>query len=380
MGSEGFCKQHDLFKNGIVTKLSPDSEKAFAESLLHSLWDFQEKPNGVVLAPTFLCNLDCSYCYQKDYDKPRQKTMSFEEIQIFLTFLQNNNINRVTLFGGEPLLMSNYDRLEPVLKFIKTSDVSCYAVTNGTELDAYSEYMGADCISRVQITLDGDEEHHDAFRKKKNGKGSWRQIYSNIKKAIECGVFVSVRMNVNSKNLTSCQDTKIQLEKKYKHTGLIECYLGRISGEKGDLSYHDKADSLYHPAMQHLFKFYPNHFFPKSSYCSKTARFKSLIFAPTGIWDCWHHAGDRSYKIGDYAEILKDDGILHNLRTKKLLQFSAPCITCKYLFICAGDCLVFRSSPGSCDKERKQMVFYENILHWLKNHNTDSMADDRCLN
>ena len=86
--------------------------------------------------------------------------------------------------------------------------------------------------------------------------------------------------------------------------------------------------------------------------------------------------GNRAYKIGDYTEVLKDNGILHNHEVNQLMQFSDPCITCKYLFICAGDCQVFNDSPGSCDRKSKSMVFYDNIMQKLIDYKLGPLTTD----
>jgi uncharacterized protein len=297
--------------------------------------------------------------------------MSEKEISIFLTFVGQNDIQHVTLFGGEPLLEANLKRLIPVLDYFKENNVKCSAVTNGTEIDAYQKYMGHDCISAVQITLDGDEKHHNAFRKRKNGRGSWDEIYRNIQTAIRCGVFVTVRMNVNSQNIECCMQTKNLLEQKYNKTGLFKCYLGKISGECGDLSYSQRIFPLEHPALRKFPNFGTNDFFPKGSFCSRTARIRSLVFAPTGIWDCWHHVGNEIYKIGSYDEVLDNDTISLTETRDHLKQFTKQCLQCKYLFICSGDCSVYNASQVTCDQEEKQRMFYGNIFAKLNNCNED---------
>ena len=376
--SESFCEKYNLFELGVVTTLNIEQEQAFAEKLLDELWSSQKHSGGVVLLPTLLCNLDCKYCYQKDVKKTKRRTISEKEISIFLDFIKQNNIKHVTLFGGEPLLKVNLKRLVPVLDYIKKNDVKCSAVTNGTEIDTYQKYLGNDCISAVQITLDGDEKHHNAFRKRKNGKGSWGEIYRNIKMAIKCGVFVSVRMNVNSKNIESCTETKFLLEQNYGNTGLFKCYLGKISGECGDLSYSQRIFALYHPALRKFPNIHTNDFFPKGSFCSRTARIKSLVFAPTGIWDCWHHVGNEAYIIGSYAEVFDANGISLNESRDQLTQFSKQCLECKYLFVCSGDCSVYHTSQIPCDKEKMNSMFCDNIFQKLNNYDIDTLITDSC--
>ncbi len=66
-------------------------------------------------------------------------------------------------------------------------------------------------IVKVQITLDGLKESHDARRHLVGGQGTFDRIYENLKLFEEYPIRVDVRMNVDNEN---CKDY-IALQKKF---------------------------------------------------------------------------------------------------------------------------------------------------------------------
>src|SRR5512142_386048 len=56
--------------------------------------------------PSFACNFDCSYCYQKSYEAPKAIEQA-ATLDAFFAYIDREFAGRkkyVTLFGGEPLL------------------------------------------------------------------------------------------------------------------------------------------------------------------------------------------------------------------------------------------------------------------------------------
>ena len=108
----------------------------------------------------------------------------------------------IGFFGGEPLLARCRDTVEHIINRAKaTGDNSFWAVTNATELDAYADLLGPGGISVLQITLDSPAAEHDRRRIYPDGTGSFAKIVRNLHLALERGVQVQVRVNVDRGNL-----------------------------------------------------------------------------------------------------------------------------------------------------------------------------------
>ena len=74
------------------------------------------------------------------------------------------------------------------------------AITNGHDLDIYSDILGK-LIYSVQITLDGIDEYHDKKRFLQGGKPTFSKIIESIDLCLERGVQVTIRSNIDNINI-----------------------------------------------------------------------------------------------------------------------------------------------------------------------------------
>lgn len=63
-----------------------------------------------------------------------------------------------------------------------------------------------------QITLDGSKEEHDKVRRSASGSGSYDRILANIKKLLENGFHVGLRLNYSGKNVASMGQVQKDIE------------------------------------------------------------------------------------------------------------------------------------------------------------------------
>lgn len=156
----------------------------------------------VSIIPTYDCNFRCPYCYEGSNKK--HKTMDGLMIsQIYRALDQYHmKLNQnICLFGGEPLLAENFYIIQKIVKEGSKRGYRFFAASNGFELDAYEELLNPAYIYRIQTTLDGTEEYHDAVRYLKGKKPTFQTIVKQINHLLEKRVEVIVRTNVSKKNL-----------------------------------------------------------------------------------------------------------------------------------------------------------------------------------
>ena len=139
------------------------------------------------------CNLACPYCYM--YEGPdqswreRPKFMSEQTArQTFWRIAEHvceKGLEEValTFHGGEPLL-AGVDRIRRYLESAKElvpARIDFSVQTNGTLLS--EEYLDLFCEFDVKIglSIDGDREANNRFRKFKNGRSSFDRVISAIK-------------------------------------------------------------------------------------------------------------------------------------------------------------------------------------------------------
>lgn len=115
-----------------------------------------------LLQITEKCNLKCKHCFLSANNQGSQ--MSYEDIvNLVIPYLKNNNVVKVTLTGGEPLVHEN---IYEIIKILVDNAISVTVCSNGSLLDM-------ELLNKLQkfsnvkfnISLDGfSNETHGAFR------------------------------------------------------------------------------------------------------------------------------------------------------------------------------------------------------------------------
>jgi len=142
----------------------------------------------VYLSLTTECNLSCRYCYAERIETSAPRFMTKETAQQSVEFLISRSSAShpltIVLWGGEPLL--NMNVLEFVLRFtsgqmqrLKRS-VLFATTTNGTLLTPEASSLLARYRVAVNVSLDGDEQCHDAYRVFRSGMGSFSSISRHL--------------------------------------------------------------------------------------------------------------------------------------------------------------------------------------------------------
>lgn len=214
-----------------------DSPKSLVDDLTDSDWQTLSESGllddgfsdwyGVTQVITTACNLRCHYCFQNTVTKGKasriqripSRTMTPDILRKSLDFVASRmdliGAQRValTLFGGEPTL--NLEQCAHTLyEYSKRfQTVEAMMVTNGFSLEGGAilrlEEAGLD---RIQVTLDGTQEHHDRARVSRAITNTFDQILANIDQALTMtGINVAVRVNLTPENASSIHELLSQL-------------------------------------------------------------------------------------------------------------------------------------------------------------------------
>lgn len=199
--------EKELLDNRILVEEDFD-EVAFL-SYCHNMTKYSKASLHLVIATTMDCNFACPYCYENR----RKGKMSVEIQESIVRFIEDNiktGVRKldVTWYGGEPLLypdiISSLAERIRIIADTSNCELTMYMVTNGylftPELLELIDRIG---VLKVQITLDGLKEHHDARRHLRNGNGTFDKIIENLRLFDEYSIRVDVRMNVDNEN---CKD------------------------------------------------------------------------------------------------------------------------------------------------------------------------------
>lgn len=164
----------------------------------------------LLIKPFLGCNLACKYCYEGDY-RTKAKPKLNHNLKIVLKRMEEFKNNRMTLHGGEPLVLPKKDVDKFLKKIVKLTGQSGIQ-TNGTLIDDDYIKMFKKYKTHVGISYDGPEELSD-FRP------GTAHIDKVIKKLTEQGISVSTIMVISKANagtdkrLKKLKDYILSLEK-----------------------------------------------------------------------------------------------------------------------------------------------------------------------
>ncbi|MCL2290291.1 MAG: radical SAM peptide maturase [Bacteroidetes bacterium] len=178
----------------------------FFENVSHKLLKYTAKyvkqfvanTRNVSFEVTDNCNLSCDYCiYGKYYNisrKIQNKKMNInvaKKVIDYILSLKNSSFNSsynqkigVGFYGGEPLL--NFDFIEYVVSYLKEQpdyqqeNIEIRMTTNGVLLDKYMDFLANNNVI-LKISLDGNTEKNNSYRKYHDGTLAFKKIIQNVK-------------------------------------------------------------------------------------------------------------------------------------------------------------------------------------------------------
>lgn len=119
---------------------------------------------------------------------------------------RSKSVDSINLYGGELLLKQNYDIVNYIIEKGKEKCFTFRATTNGYDLDHYKNILGEEGINRLQISIDGMLETNNKRRVHYLGKDTFSQIMRNIRIALDKGVKVMTRINIDKSNFNEIEE------------------------------------------------------------------------------------------------------------------------------------------------------------------------------
>lgn len=169
--------------------------------------DYAQTPVQLLLAPTYACELNCAYCYQRSFAS--QGLMSERQVELALDAPVGENRDRfVTLFGGEPLGQGADLRrvVKKILSASRERKLPVAVVTNGVRLVDWLDDLGLAEIKEIQVTLDGSPAQHDQRRATRSGEPTFERIANGVDQALAAGYTINLRVVLDKANLAGLTD------------------------------------------------------------------------------------------------------------------------------------------------------------------------------
>lgn len=361
-----------LLRRGYITDMSEVEEYELLQKISIAINEQKRKTLSITVLPTYNCNFRCEYCFERNLQNKGKKwldaRMSTTTVDSIFNQLKKyveagKHVDGIYLFGGEPLLRSNKDIVEYICSKSREMNLPIYCISNGYDLDSYIDLLVEYKFKYIQITIDGIEAEHDKRRYLAGGQGSFARIMKNVALALENGVNIVLRTNVNKKNINEMQRlVELYSSKgwigmpnfKYYFKSTLRCYdaacdaysdielIKDLSKELG-VSNHEvfQFNSIYGSLSDSLVYMIKNNGFAplRSGYCG--ANVGMYTIDPFGdIYPCWDVLSEESERIG-YVNNETDEFVFnenHDRWKCRTVDKIPDCKECPYLLFCGGGC------------------------------------------
>lgn len=395
-----------LRRRGYLTRMTPQEEFGYVKTIADRLHASEQKslPQFVIM-PTYQCNLRCPYCFQDHMrtDPKYRHLLTYMDVETADRIVDampaiearhgfsgaSPPPRQVVFFGGEPLL----PECRPVVEhFIRrtTSEgpVSFKAISNATNLEAYEDLLTPDLLSSIQVTFDGPPEEHNKRRVYSDGSGSFDQIARNVSMALDRGVRISARMNVDRNNIDQLPELASSfIEQGWDRYENFVAYAAPIRASNDStessttMSSYDvdrSIDALREddPSMQvigrpddslkqRVRKILSENGDPVTEYRTHFCGAHSTMYifdSFADIYACWERTGDQRIRIGQIndANEVEIDELASKVWRKRSVSASPSCSKCRYAFYCGGGCAILAEADhdtmymNHCDDFQKR--------------------------
>lgn len=369
---------------------------------------YRELKQQLQLSLTDNCNMKCEYCSFRPRNGLNKKVTEMDfntvekSIDIFKNYLTKIDSKYARIdygVSGETFMMKNYHNkiTNYIEKKFKDSGVNGIWVgpniTNGTyiEIEDIEEFIG----EPQDVSCDGPKYIHDTMRKYKDGKGTYDDLESFVKKAKELGKNIGVSCVLTSKNMDFIEIFTHLHDK----LGFNSIYMKPVNlKHDNEIGLNAKTVNLFKESYTELINFIMNQehnimieyllalneedFFMRYVYrvinqvklVYRCGAGKSGIYVDTDgkLYPCAHFIGDSQWSIGDVDYGYKKD--TDDQFLKLHVDYRVKCKECWAKYFCGGGCyyqaILANDSIQNPDESKCELIkhlVYEAIrlVHFL---------------
>ena len=166
--------RHSTFPENLQTLADETYDKILNEQSINKKelyelkWSIEDNPNGWI-EPTTFCQLKCPGCYRGLAEKnPIRKHEDLQELKNQVDwFINNRNVQSISIAGGEPLL---YPYIDKLISYISERNLKTKIYTNGLSLNEDKLRQLKNCGATEFII------HIDKFQRKSESENEMNKI------------------------------------------------------------------------------------------------------------------------------------------------------------------------------------------------------------
>lgn len=172
------------------------------QTLIGMLQKPKKKKNFTIVTTTD-CNARCFYCFELGCERNHMSQEVARDVAAYMTRVSGEEELEITWFGGEPLY--NREAIEVICSELHRMGKPFHSImiTNGYYLDLETAITARDKwgLRDVQITIDGTKETYERTKAYINSDdAAYERVMSNIDSALDAGLRVLIRLNIDGKN------------------------------------------------------------------------------------------------------------------------------------------------------------------------------------
>lgn len=192
---------------------------------------------GYTIMPTSHCNARCFYCFESDFKYTHMSEETAARLVEYMTEHCNaEKFLHITWFGGEPTVGEK--RIDQICEGLNKNGIgfSSFMYSNGYLFDDEMVKKAVDLwkLDRIQITLDGTEEVYNRVKAYKAVTGSpYQRVMENIRKLLDAGIHVVIRLNVDFHNAEDLKTLIAELAERFSGYENISCYVSVLFDDDG---------------------------------------------------------------------------------------------------------------------------------------------------
>jgi radical SAM protein with 4Fe4S-binding SPASM domain len=176
----------------LIEELTASGQDALAQQItlaIDKVAAESSKKREILMAPTYRCNLTCSYCYAKGFSEGYPPDMSLDDLAAVLDWAASHNVASIFLCGGEP---TTYTYLPQLLQMARSRGIQIRITSNGVYSPSVRELIAPPAVAELV-------GHYDQERMISSPVSA--QIFeTNLHSAMAAGVLVMLRYTMTEQS------------------------------------------------------------------------------------------------------------------------------------------------------------------------------------